>query len=158
MAKRFTFRLDTLLKIRQQREDEQKRVVAERLRQIGQVRDQLDALQNQIRDETDAIRSGQAGGVIDIQQVMRHRSWLGHLHCGVLEAEARERFLEARLAQERVVLAEAVKQRRILAKLKERQFERYQRDEQKRETRESDELATVRYVFSRQGDELALAT
>ena len=41
MAKRFTFRFDTMLKIRQQREDEQKRVVADRLRQIRQVEDQL---------------------------------------------------------------------------------------------------------------------
>jgi len=149
MARQFRFRFATMLKIRQQREDEHKRVVAERLRQIGRTRDHRRALQRQIQDEVAAIRDSQACGSIDIQQVMRHRHWLGHLHKGVLEAEARLRFLEARLAQERAVLAEAVKQRKILEKLKEHQWQRHLREENVRETKESDELATVRYVFDR---------
>jgi flagellar protein FliJ len=150
MAKRFTFRFATMLKIRQQREDEQKRLVADRLRQIAQVRDHRRTLQRQIEDEVNAIRDSQVRGSIDIQQVMRHRHWLGHLHKGVLEADARVRFLEARLAQERAVLAEAVKQRKILEKLKERQWERHLHEEEIREMKESDELATVRYVFDRE--------
>jgi len=152
MAKRFTFRFATMLKIRQQREDEHKRIVAERLRQIGQTRDHRSVLQRQIQDEVNAIRDSQNGGSIDIQQVMRHRHWLSHLHKGVLEADARLRFLEARLAQERVVLAEAVKQRKILEKLKERQWRRHLHEESLREMKEGDELATVRYVFGREAD------
>ena len=158
MAKRFKFRFATMLKIRRQREDEQKRVVAERLRQITQTRDHRLVLQRQIRDEVDAIRDSQARGSIDIQQVMRHRHWLGHLHKGVLEADARVRFLEARLAQERVVLAEAMKQRKILEKLEERQWQRHLHEEQVRETKENDELATVRYVFDREADAQTLRT
>ncbi len=149
MAKRFTFRFDTMLKVRRQREDQHKRVVAGRLRQITQVHEQIGAIDRQIQDEIGAVRAGQEAGTIDIQQVMRHRSWLSHLHRGSLEAEGRLRFLEARLAQERAVLTEAVKQRRILDKLKERQWRRYRQEEDRRETRESDELTTVRYVFDR---------
>jgi len=149
MAKRFKFRLDTVLKIRKQREDQRKRVVADRLRQISQVREQMAAIDRQIGDEMRAIRRAQSPGTIDIQQAMRHRHWLGHLHKTALEAGARLRFLEARLAQERAVLAEAVKQRRILAKLKEQQWERYRQEADKRELAASDEMATVRYVFSR---------
>ncbi len=149
MAKRFTFRFATMLKIRRQREDEHKRVVAERLRQIAQTRDHQLVLERQIREEVDAIRDSQARGSIDIQQVMRHRHWLGHLHKGVLEADARVRFLEARLVQERAVLAEAMKQRKILEKLEQRQWERHLHEEEVREMKESDELATVRYVFDR---------
>lgn len=150
MARRFTFRFATMLKIRQQREDEQKRVVAERLRQIRQTRDHRAVLERQIQDEVNAIRDSQNHGAIDIQQVMRHRHWLSQLHKGVLEADARLRFLEARLAQERVVLAEAVKQRKILEKLKERQWRRHLHEESVREVKEGDELATVRYVFGRE--------
>jgi flagellar FliJ protein len=158
MAKRFTFRFATMLKIRRQREDEHKRVVAERLRQIAQTRDHQMVLERQIRDEVDAIRDSQARGSIDIQQVMRHRHWLGHLHKGVLEADARVRFLEARLAQERVVLAEAMKQRKILEKLEEQQWQRHLHEEEVREMKESDELATVRYVFDRDADPQTLGT
>jgi len=147
MAKRFRFRFDTMLKIRQQREDQHKRIVADRLRQIARGRGQIEAIEGQIRDELDAIRVGQGAGTIDIQQVMRHRHWLGHLHKASLEAEARLRTLEARLSQERAQLAEAVKQRRILEKLKERQHERHRAEEERRETRESDDMTTIRYVF-----------
>lgn len=149
MAKRFTFRFDTMLKIRRQREDEHKRVVADRIRQITQVQAQMASIDRQIRDETGAIRMRQEPGTIDIQQVLRRRHWLSRLHKSALEAEARRRFLEARLAQERAALAQAVKQRRILDKLKERQWLKYLSELQRRETRQSDELATVRYVFDR---------
>ena len=158
MARRFRFRFETMLKIRRQREDEQKRVVAEKVRQMTQTREQIEALARQIQEETDAIRVSQATGAIDIQQVMRHRHWIGHLHKGVLDAQGRLRFLEARLAQERAVLTEAVKQRRILEKLKERQWQRHRDQEQRTETRESDELATVRYVFDQRKSATVLAT
>lgn len=149
MAKRFVFRFDTMLKIRRQREDEQKRVVANRLRQIVQTREQIAAINRQISEQIEAIRRGQQAGRIDIHQVQKDRHWLGHLHKAALEAEARLRFLEARLAQERAVLAEAVKQRRILDKLKEQQWRRFQQEQDRLEMRQSDELTTVRYVFGR---------
>jgi flagellar protein FliJ len=147
MAKRFVFRFETMLKIRRQREDQHKRVVAERLSQISARRESLGRLDRQIIDEVNAIRASQEPGKLDIQQTMRHRHWLGHLHKGVLEEQSKVRFLEARLAQERAVLAEAVKQRRILEKLKERQYQRHVTQEEKRETLELDEMATMRYVY-----------
>lgn len=149
MARKFVFRYDTLLRIRKQREDEQKRVVAERLREIAQVRERLNTLHHQIDEETRAIRTGQEVGTIDIQQVMRHRHWLGHLHRGLLDAVGRERFLEARLSQERSELTERMKQRRILEKLKERRLLHYQAEVDRRETRENDEMATIRFVHDR---------
>ncbi|HUS97775.1 MAG TPA: hypothetical protein VMX97_13655, partial [Hyphomicrobiaceae bacterium] len=84
MAKRFRFRLDTMLKIRRQREDQHKRIVAERIRQITQVREQIAAIERQIQEEIEAIRTGQGARTIDIQQLMRHRHWLGHLNKGGL--------------------------------------------------------------------------
>ena len=147
MAKRFTFRLDTMLKIRRQREDEHKRIVASRLREIAKVQEQLASLDRQIRDELGSIRMGQKPGTIDMQQVVRHRRWLGHLHKAVLDGQGRLRFLEAKLAQERAALAEAAKQRQILQKLKERQYERFLKEQDRLETLAADDMTTVRYVF-----------
>jgi len=147
MAKRFVFRFETMLKIRRQREDEHKRIVANRLRQIRQEREQMVSLDRQIHEELAAIRLSQSPGTIDMQQVIRHRHWLGRLHKGVLDTQARLRFLEARLAQERVALAEAAKKRSVLDKLKERQWERFRLEQDRIETRAADDLTTVRYVF-----------
>lgn len=147
MARRFNFRYETLLKIRRQREDQHKRLVGERLRQITESRHRLQSLHGQIQDEEDAIRSGQGTGTIDLQQVIRHRHWLGHLHKSVLDTEASIRTLEARLAQERAALAEAMKQRKILEKLKERRLERHMQEQDREESRAADDLTTVRFVY-----------
>jgi flagellar FliJ protein len=152
MAKRFTFRLETLLKIRRQREERHQRIVADRLRQIQEVEDQLTAIAHQIQSEEQAIMANQRQGVIDMQQVVRHRHWLGHLHKCALDAKARRGYLEAQLAQERAALAEAAKQRKILDKLKERQWERYRQEQDYQETGEADEMATIRYVFDRRAE------
>lgn len=146
MARRFVFRYETLLKIRRQHEDRHKRIVAERLGQIAAARDRLSALQGQIADEEAAIRAGQDAGTIDMQQLIRHRHWLGHLHKSALETQASIRALEARLAQERAALAEAVKQRKILDKLKERRLERHLQEQDRQETRADDDLTAVRFV------------
>jgi flagellar FliJ protein len=156
VARRFVFRFETLLKIRRQREDHHKRIVAERVRQIVAARERLDALRQQITDEETAIRTGQQPGTLDMQQIVRHRHWLGHLHRSVLDTQAELRGLEARLAQERAALAEAVKQRRILDKLKERRLERHLQEELRRETTAADDLTSVRYVYG-QGDAAELS-
>lgn len=147
MAKRFTFRFETMLRIRRQREDEHKRIVANRLREITALQDHMGSLDKQIRDELQAIRIGRQPGTIDMQQIIRHRHWLGCLHKGVLEGQAKMRFLEAELARERADLAEAAKQRRILEKLKERQREQYNSEQDRLEALAADDLTTVRYVF-----------
>ena len=147
MAKRFRFRFETMLKIRQQREDQHKRIVAERLAQIGLVQQDLARLEELTSQGLHSIRTVQQAGRIDVQQTMAQRAWITHLHKSALDAEARLRGLEARLAQERAALAEAAKQRRILEKLKERQTERHRMEEQRAETSAADDLTTTRYVF-----------
>ncbi len=158
MAKRFKYRFETMLKIRRQREEHHQRVVADRNRQIHQASDQLTSLNRQIQDETNAIRASHQPGTIDMQQAMRHRHWLGHLHKGALETQARLRFLEARLAQERAALAEASKQRKILEKLKEHQVQQHRRTEDHHLMQELDEMATVRYIFDHPRSEAEVRT
>jgi flagellar FliJ protein len=147
MAKRFRFRFETMLKIRRQREDEHKRIVADRIRQIQEVCHQMASLEMQIREELRAIRSGQEPGRIQMQHVIRHRHWLGRLHKAALDGQGRLQCLEAQLSQERVALSEAVKQRRILEKLKERQWRQHREQQERVEVRSADDVAGTRYVF-----------
>jgi len=147
LAKQFRFRFETLLKLRRRREDQHKRVVAERQAQIAEVRDELSRLEQLTGHGLESIRTVQQAGRIDLQQAMAQRGWVAHLHKAALEAQARLRALEARLAQERAALAEAAKQRRILEKLEERQQERHRLEEQRLEVRAADDLTTTRFVF-----------
>ena len=134
-------------KIRRQREDQHKRIVAERLAQIAAVQQDLTRLAELTDKGLDTIRAVQQSGRIDMQQAMAQRGWVTHLHKASLDGQARLRGLEAQLAQERAALAEAAKQRRIIEKLKERQVERHGMEEQRAETLAADDLTTTRYVF-----------
>ncbi len=147
MAKRFRFRLAPVLRLRQQKADQAKRVVAERLRRIVQVRREIGILQDRIGQQVSAMRAGPATGLLNVGEVARHRHWLTHLQRGLLEATAGVRQLEAQLAQERAALTEATKEVRIMETLKDRQQTRYYYELSRQETAEADELSTQRYVY-----------
>lgn len=150
MAKAFTFRLETVLKLRKQREDEQKRMVANRLREVQRARIRCGSLEEQIDVEIEVMRSSALVGMIEAGRIARHRHWLSHLNRQVLETEGDIRTLQAKLAMEQSQLAEAAKECNVLKKLKERQLDRYRRMLAKREQNESDEMTTMRYVYHRE--------
>jgi len=149
MAKRFRFRLAPVLRLRQQKADQAKRLVADRLRRIGRVRREIGIFQDRIGQQVAAMRAGSLAGVLDVGEVARHRHWLTHLERGLLEATAGVRQLEAQLARERAALTEARKEVRIMETLKDRQQSRYYYELSRQETAEADELSTQRYVHRR---------
>lgn len=149
MAKRFRFRLETVLKIRKQREDEAKRVVAERLRRIADVGNDIDSMRSQISSEIKSFRQSHASGRIDTARISNHRHWLIHLDQNVLASKSHLGELEAELAQERVALGEARKQVRVLEKLEERQRARHAKELNRAEALESDEIGNNLYLRQR---------
>lgn len=155
MAKQFVFRLETLFKLRKQREDRQKRVVAERLRQITRTQDEIRGLEWQIVGQVSAMRDEAAQPRLDAQNLAKNRHWLSRLHRSRLEADAHLRLLEARLAQERAVLAQAARDKKVMEKLKERQRERYLQGLDRQEMIAADDLTITRFLFSRAVDEAA---
>ena len=98
MAKRFKFRFDTMLKIRRQREDEKKRVVAARLREIGRAQDRIRSIESQTEQELQAMRNAQTSGRIDLQQAMRKED----------ERDVRARFGVCGPVRQVVVVGEAL--------------------------------------------------
>lgn len=148
MAARFLFRFETLLRIRKQREDEKKRVVAVRLGRIAEVRQRQDNLLVAIDDQTNSLRDALRDQAVDVDHVRWGRHWLTHLRRGVLEAESELTAERTMLAQERSRLVEARKDVEVLARLKERRREAYLAEAARREQVESDEMNTTRFIFA----------
>jgi len=148
MARRFSFRFETLLRIRKQREDEKKRAVARRLKQLAVVRARHDNLASAIKAETMALRYSLRGETLDVDQFRWGRHWLTHLRRGLLEADAEIAAQRALLAQERAVLVEARKDTEVLARLKERRREAYLAESGRLEQIETDEMNTVRAAIA----------
>ena len=150
MAKVFKFRLATVLKLRKQREDEEKRAVADRLREVQKARRRRGSLEEQINFEIESMRSTVGVGVIETGRIARHRHWLSHLNRQALETDGEIRTLQAKLAMGRGKLAEAAKQCKVLEKLRERQLDRHRRALAKQDQQDTDEIATMRYAYQQE--------
>ena len=153
MAKRFTFRLEALLKLRRLREDEKKRVVAARLREIATLDRRRQTLQVEIGRQTVAMRESLSTTTVDVDQFKMGRHWLVLLRRGVLEFEAQLATRRAILAQERVELAEARKQTKVLERLKERQQATHTATLNRREQMELDEMNSLRFAHAMMQEE-----
>jgi len=145
MAAPFRFRLRTILKLRKQKENEHKRIVAVRVRELNGIRQRADRIQQQIQQETEAVRAERSTGVWSIQDIGRHRHWLTHLQRSLLDTYNQARSTEAILAQERSELASASREAKAVEKLKERQKKRHDEELRRKEDRELDEIAVIRF-------------
>jgi flagellar protein FliJ len=148
MAKRYAFRLETLLRLRQQREDEQKRVVASRLRKIKSIEQQKQVLQVRITEQVDSMRGLLTRGQMDIDQLKAGRHWMVRLRRGVLEADGAIVANRSMLAQERVHLANVRKDTKILERLKEKQREAFFVEIERQDRIESDDMNVTRFAHA----------
>lgn len=143
-----SFRFETLLKLRKQREDEAKRIVSERLNRIRTLEERQEAIQQRIATEVSEVRGEMQAYKLNTDQIRLGRHWITRMRQGLLNAEAEMRTQQAILAAERRQLAEASTERKILAKLKEQRLERVLTEQRQREQAEMDELNTLRFVHA----------
>jgi len=142
------FRFETLLKLRKQREDEAKRIVAERLNRIRALEERQEAIQQRITTEVNQVRDELQVYKLDTDQIRLGRHWITRMRQGLLQAEAEMRTQQAILSAERRKLAEATTERKILARLKEQRMEKTLTEQRRREQADMDELNTLRFVHA----------
>lgn len=149
MAKRFSFRLQTLLRVRELREREAQRKVGAKQAEIARV----DQLNRQTADEIsrrqDRLREQQKRPVLAPDALVRERAWIAYLRRTIVERQALRSGLLEELATLRAELQQARTQKRIIEKLRERRWEQYVKDRKRREQAESDELARQLLSFDR---------
>ena len=134
------------MKLRKQKEDEEKRGVAQRLREMSKLQDHLMTLNEQIAAEIRRARENAVHAHLDTSDMSKRRFWISHLQRGVLEAELRKRNLEKQLTADRTVLAEASKEYRVIETLRDKQLRAYNREQERLETIEADEMAVSRFI------------
>ncbi len=151
MAKRFRFRLDTLLKVRRLREREAKRKVAAKRAEIAR----LDRLDQQTAWEISrsqaALRESQQQGSLDLETLARGRAWIGYLRKTAVERQTLRAALVKELEQLQSEWRQARTQMRILEKLRQRRWDEYVRRRKRREQAEADELAQQLQARGRDG-------
>ena len=141
MARRFQFQLETMLRVRQLREREAKRKVAAKRAEIALV----DRLNTQTVEEISrqqaALLAGQREGRLDPLTLQRGRAWIGHLRRTIGQRHVQRAELLAQWQELQAAWHAARTQARIIEKLRERRWEEYVHDRERKEQAAADELA-----------------
>jgi flagellar FliJ protein len=155
MAGRFHFRFETLLRLRQQKEDLQKRIVAARMRQIQQLQERHSLLTQRLGQQGDEIRAQLQQGRLEVDALRGARHWMVRLRQGLLETDAEIAAHRAILAQERAALVDSRKEAMVMSRLRDRQKEAFVAQLEREEQLETDDLNTMRFarIALREGDE-----
>lgn len=141
MAKRFTFRLQTLLRVRDLHEQEAQRKVGLKLAEIARL-DQLDRQTHaEIQKVQQRLVDQQSSAAFDPRALTAGRAWVAQLRRTLFERDAIRREKQSELSQLQESLREARKQKRIIEKLRERRAAEHRKQSDQAEQRAADELA-----------------
>lgn len=139
------FRLQSLLEYRRQVEDEQARALAEVSAEEQRIREAIDALNVRREEQTTALAAVMSVGKFDTEEYTHHAAYLDALgrtldqHAAALDAAM------ALVVERRAALVEALKDRRVLERLRDRQAEEATVEDNRREARDVDELVMSRH-------------
>ena len=131
---KFVFQLDAVLRHRKMLEDE-------RMRELGVAQTEMAKLQAELRamDETtqtvsDDVRTNRLTGTLDMAFLAAHRRYVLAMQRKALALAQRMAAQQQAVDAARRQLAEAAKQRKIIEKLRERQFERWRGEQAQKES------------------------
>ena len=139
------FRLQSLLEYRRQREDEQVRALAEVTAEEQRVRDAIASLNQSREEQTSALATLITGGTFDTDGYTQRAAYLDAVgqaldqQVAVLEATA------VRVSERREALVEALKDRRVLERLRDQHAEEAEVEDSRQEARDVDDMVMTRH-------------
>lgn len=147
--KKFRFRLEALLTLRQQCEDEQRRVVAGLLSRINDQQQQTLQMASQIRQQGQKLKTMLATDKVDLEWMRCYWSYVASVQQAIRKRIETIAGIQKDLTVARQELSEAAKQKKILAKLKEKKKQRYDAEVARAEDRQTDEIGRNIFLRSR---------
>jgi flagellar protein FliJ len=144
--KKYRFRLQPLLRLRKQQEDQKKRAVGTLLTQINDLQRQALELDQSIRAEGEILKQQYLQGNVDLEWVSHYRGYVISAQRAIHERIQAATRIQEKLHQARRDLVEAARQRQILETLKGKQQKHYERELQRKENRELDEIGSKAFI------------
>lgn len=147
--KKFVFRLQTVLEHRDRQVADAKAVVQEA---EGRLRDAEEAIQRMHREAEAVEDEMKTAGVdtIDAQELADTLHYLRALQERIAAAQDGLFVIQNEVNDKRRALTEALREQKVIEKLKENQYKRWKEELRREETALLDEMATIRYVRTRE--------
>lgn len=147
MAQRYRFSLQKLLEIREEKEEESKRLFTETKNRKIATENEL----KELRELYENYKGIKPGETVIYQKIKRQ--YLKALEFGIKEKEKELELREKELEQRRIELKEKQIERKTVSKLKEKQYESYQKEQNRIEQLNNDEFALYGYMRNLKGGE-----
>ncbi|MDY3828850.1 MAG: flagellar export protein FliJ [Clostridium sp.] len=147
MAQRYRFSLQKLLEIREEKEEESKRLFNETKNRKIATENEL----KELRELYENYKGIKPGETVIYQKIKRQ--YLKALEFGIKEKEKELELREKELEQRRLDLKEKQIERKTVSKLKEKQYESYQKEQNRIEQLNNDEFALYGYMRNLKGGE-----
>lgn len=141
----FVFHLEPVLRQRQRAEDQLQRELAQFLRQQLIFQNQLRAMQQDISDDKRRMAASLVG-VVDVSRIRQHAAHSGQVTMRAHQIVLRLAALESQVEQSRERLNRAVRARKAIELLRDRQHRRWKQEQDRREAAQLDELAVQRFA------------
>jgi flagellar FliJ protein len=138
---RFTFQLEGVLRHRTNIEHQRKRELAVIQSQMAALDAELRGLDASVRASDEDLRKNRLTGRLDLAFLAAHRRFSVAMHRKAMGIAQKMGAVKVQIDQATRNLAEAARGRKILEKLKERQFNRWREEIRRREDVEMDEIA-----------------
>ena len=137
--------LEPLLKLRKSRRDECRAALAEAYRVDEVLRKQFDGLDRELDALREFCRRKSAPGGVDIDRLVEAQRYELVTRAQQQTSASSGRTVAAEIERRRQALVEADREVRVLEKLRERQAEQHRREEELREAKRLDEVATQQW-------------
>ncbi len=137
---RFIFKLQAVARQRELIEQQKQRALGGLRMQMGALEARLRALDGQMRAVNEDLRTNHLRGPLDVSYLAAHRRYvLATQRQGIALAQQMG-ALQRQIEQAQAELAEAAKNRKAIEKLREKQFERWKAEQDRKEMADLDEV------------------
>ncbi len=143
--KKFQFRLESLRRLRAAREEERKRTFAAAVKFYRKELERLEELKDRERKAREELAERLASGSVR-EEILGLRDFLEGMAVSIKSQEDRVEEARVRMEEERRLLVEATRERKVVDKLHERALMRYRYEVSREEQGFLDEVAGVRFV------------
>ena len=145
--KRFVFRLQTVLEVKERAEEEEKRKLSDL---IAWQRDEEAVLAGMIAKEQQTRQhlkdKQQTGAFLEVDELQRISYFLKKIAQDIIAQRAKLVEIARRIEEQRVALMKAAQEKKTLEMLKEQHYNEYMQEIEEEERKLLDELATLKYA------------
>ena len=145
----FSFRLETVLRLRIAERDERRGELAKALRAAEILEERRQQVAEEMQENQELARKLAEPGSANVNRILQTHRYEAILKGSLAQISIQEKQVAAEVERRRQILTEADRQVRVLEKLEVRQRDEHRRKELHQEMKQLDEVAAVGFIRQR---------